>query len=98
LTISNKNNKRILKSRCRSNSSSNLIDNIYKEEREKNKVISFHLPKTMNNYISYLVNRVRKVLSKDLGYLIGTYKLSEDLVRDILMPENLEKILGENYD
>lgn len=52
----------------------------------------------MNNYISYLVNRVRKVLSKDLGYLIGTYKLSEDLVRDILMPENLEKILGENYD
>lgn len=92
LTISNENKRRILKNKSRNNYLHNLIDNIYKEESNSQPIL-VHLPQHMSNYIDFLVKKIRKTISKDIAYLLGTHKLSDDTIKDILTPtlDNLEE-------
>ena len=38
----------------------------------------------MRNYIDTLVKRVKHSMAKDLRYIIGSYELSDENLRDIL--------------
>ena len=44
----------------------------------------FHLDDSMRNYVDTLVKRVKHSMAKDVRYLIGSYELSDENLRDIL--------------
>lgn len=63
--------------------SEDLIDSIYHKE-SKCSAICFHLPLHMNNFILFLVNKLKHIIRKDIIYLMGYYRLSEDVAREVL--------------
>lgn len=46
-----------------------VVDKLYKEERE-NSTILYHLPEYMRDYVTVLVNSLRKVIANDLSTII----------------------------
>lgn len=83
LTISNRNQLRLDNKLSRKLPVDNLLDQIYAAEI-RDDVVLFHLDKSMRNYIDTLVRRVKHELAKDLKYLIGSYELSDENLRDIM--------------
>ena len=83
LTISNKNQLRLDNKLNKKLPVDNLLDQIYAAEI-RDDVVLFHLDKSMRNYIDTLVRRVKHELAKDLKYLIGSYELSDNSLRDIM--------------
>ena len=83
LTISNKNQLRVDNKLNRKLPVDNLLDQIYAQECQDD-VVLFHLDKSMRNYIDTLVKRVKHSMAKDLRYIIGSYELSDENLRDIL--------------
>lgn len=86
-TLSNRNKER-LNTRVNGNYKiDDFIDQIYAEEQE-NSIILFRLPSNMKNYVSTLVKRIRKLIVKDLKYLIGDAEPTDDVVKAVLMESN----------
>ena len=83
LTISNKNQLRLDNKLSKKLPVDNLLDQIYAAEI-RDDVVLFHLDKSMRNYIDTLVKRIKHELAKDLKYLIGSYELSDESLRDIM--------------
>lgn len=50
----------------------------------------YHLPEHMSNLVATLVNKCRKMISNDLAYLIKSNTLPDNLIHDILRPNNLQ--------
>lgn len=83
LTISNKNQLRLDNKISKNLSVDTLLDQIYAAEIQDD-VVVFHLDKSMRNYVDTLVKRIKHEMAKDLKYLIGSYELSDESLRDIL--------------
>ena len=84
ITISNKNLLRIKNKKEKSLITDAFIDKIYEEE-SKDEVVIYHLDPTMGNYIDTLVKRCKKEIAKDLNYIIDSYKLPDDTIKEMLM-------------
>ena len=83
LTISNKNQARLNNKLLKKLPVDNLLDSIYAAEKQDD-VVLYHLDKNMRNYVDVLVKRIKHSIAKDLKYLIGSYELSDDSLRDIM--------------
>ena len=85
MTVSNRNKERITgRKGNRPTSMLNLVDNIYAEER-KDSVVLYHLDPSMGNYISTLVNEIKKEVAKDLRFIVGSNEPPDQVVKDILI-------------
>ena len=93
VTISNKNKERIAVRLKRALSIDNLVEDIYKEERQEGAVL-YHLDSSMGNYILTLVVRIKKEIVKDLRDIVGYYEPSEQVIKDVLMSP-MEEYLHE---
>lgn len=93
ITMNNKNKARIENKENRKLPIANLADKIYAEE-SKDSPVTFHLDKSMGNYIKTLVARCKREITKDLRYIIGSYELPDSVMKDILM-QPLENIRDE---
>ena len=69
-----------------------FLDQVYEEEKFDS-VILFHLPATMKNYITTSVNRIKKLITKDLSDLIGSVEPSDLIVQAVIASS-----IGENHD
>lgn len=83
VTISNKNKIRLQNKFDRKLHYDNLMETIYAEERT-DEVVLFHLDASMGNYISTLVNKIKKHIVEDLKNLIGSNQISGDVIKSIL--------------
>lgn len=52
-------------------------------------IVLYHLPTHISNLVATLVNKCKKIISNDLAYLIKSNTLPENLIYDILRPNNL---------
>lgn len=50
----------------------------------------FHLDSNMKNYVAVLVNRIKKLIIKDMRYLIGDSEPSDSVIQSI-MSSSLEE-------
>lgn len=83
ITPSNKNLARLQKKIDRALPVDNLEEQIYAEE-SKESPVTYHLDSSMANYISTLVNRMKKEIAKDLRFIIGSYEPPESVIKDVL--------------
>lgn len=83
ITMSNKNIARVENKLERKLPTENLMNQIYAREQLEDTVL-YHLDANMRNYVDTLVKRLKHRIAKDLKYLIGSYSISDDVVRDIL--------------
>lgn len=65
-----------------------IVDKLYKNER-KNSTILYHLPENMRDYITVLVNSLRKVIANDLSSIIH-----EDISPETYTKSMIIKSLG----
>ena len=80
----NERNKERLKARlARGLDTEKLAEQIYNQEALTSTVL-FHLDSSLGNYVDTLVRRIKRELAKGLKYLIGSYELSDESIRDIL--------------
>ncbi len=84
ITISNKNLERLKVRKRRNIVTDSFIDKIYEEE-SKDDVVIYHLDKTMGNYIDTLVKRCKKEIAKDLSYIVDSYNLPDNTIKEMLM-------------
>ena len=84
ITISNKNLERIKIRKDKNLITDEFIDKIYEEE-SKDKVVIYHLDSTMGNYIDTLVKRCKKAIARDLNYIIDSYRLPDNTIKEMLM-------------
>lgn len=93
ITMSSKNRLRLENKETKCLPTTDLIDKIYMEE-SKDSVVVYHLEKSMKNYVKLLVNKCKGEIARDLRYIVGSYELSDSIVKDILM-QPLEDYTGE---
>lgn len=91
ITISNKNIERIKNREDKSLPIFFLVEKIYSEEKDDDTVV-FHLDPSMKNYITVLVNRIKKEVVKDLSYIVRSYEPTTDMIENILASP-LEEII-----
>lgn len=92
ITMSNRNIARVKNKEDKALPVTELIDKIYAEEKNDDTVI-FHLDPSMKNYITTLVNRIKKEVTKDLNYIVGSYEPTKDVIENMLVSP-LEEILN----
>ena len=90
-TMSNENIRRLNNKQNRNLPVDNLLESIYREERQ-NAIILFNLDISMYNYISTLVSKIYSIIKKDLVYLIGSYEPSSAIIKSILASPNENKM------
>lgn len=56
-------------------------------------IITFHLPSNMENYIAVCVNRIKKLVLKELSGLIGSFEPS-----DLVIQAVISSAMGESRD
>lgn len=61
-----------------------LLENFYQEEAIK-APLAWHLDKSLESYISVLVNGIKEIICKDIKEISSYYVPSEELIKDILM-------------
>ena len=83
ITLSNHNKNRYKNRLKRSYNLQAFLNTVFLEELQ-NSTILFHLPDTMKNYVSVLVARIRKLISKDLFELIGDSQPSDAVIQAIM--------------
>lgn len=93
ITMSKKNLKRFVNKENRYLPVDNLINQIYTEENKDNTIL-YHLDKSMTNYVSTLVNLMKKEIVKDLRYIIGSYELPDSVIKAILVSP-IEELIEE---
>ena len=71
------------------------ISKIYQRER-KNSTILFHLDNSMRDYITVLVNSLRKVIAKDLSESLYQPVQSQACMKELLMQSMTNNESGEN--
>lgn len=72
-----------------------LVDKIYKKERE-NSTILYHLPDSMHDYITVLVNSIRKVIANDLSGLLHSDITSESCIKSTIVSSISNE--GDSYE
>lgn len=93
ITMSNKNRAKLDNKEARCLPTTDLMDKIYVEESQDD-VVVYHLEKSMRNYVKLLVNRCKGEIAHDLRYIVGSYELSDSIVKEILT-QPLEDYVGE---
>lgn len=91
ITMSNKNIARVKNKEDKALPIVDLVDKIYAEEKNDDTVV-FHLDPSMKNYITTLVNRIKKEVTKDLNYIVGSFEPTRDVIESMLVAP-LEDIL-----
>lgn len=94
MTMSKKNIGRLQNKENRYLPVTTLVNQIYAEESKDN-IVVFHLDPSMENYISTLVNRIKKEVAKDLRYIIGSYELPDSVIKSILVSP-IEELVDNN--
>ncbi len=61
-----------------------LIDKMYRKERE-NSTILYHLDESMRDYITVLVNEIRKVIANDLSGILHTHISTASYTSEMMM-------------
>ena len=59
------------------------IDDLYQQEIDDS-LILYHCPDTLSNYILVLVNKIKKLICKDLEQLIDSYQMPDAIIKSIL--------------
>lgn len=93
ITVSNKNKARLDNKEARCLPMTDLMDKVYAEE-SKDDVVIYHLEKSMKNYVKLLVNRCKSEIAHDLRYIVGSYELSDSIIKEILT-QPLEDYISE---
>ncbi len=93
ITMSNKNKARLENKENKYLPTTDLMDKIYTEE-SKDDVVTYHLEKSMKNYVNLLVNKCKKEIAHDLRYIVGSYDLSDNIIKEILT-QPLEEYIDE---
>lgn len=93
ITVSNKNKARLDNKEARCLPMTDLMDKVYAEE-SKDDVVIYHLEKSMKNYVKLLVNRCKGEIAHDLRYIVGSYELSDSIIKEILT-QPLEDYISE---
>ena len=83
ITMSNENRRRIQNKLDRNLPVDNLMESIYRDERQDSTIL-YNLDKSMYNYISTLVKRILSSIRKDLVYILGSYEPSDAIIQSIL--------------
>lgn len=83
ITLSRESLSRIKHFAKKAKVNADLIDKIYKKERE-NSTILYHLPDSMHDYITVLVNSLRKVIANDLSSLLHSDVTSESCIKSTI--------------
>lgn len=73
-----------------------VIDELYSDVRYQPALL-FHLPKSMSNYISTLVNRAMSLVASDLVSILGSYQPSDAIIKAVLTSP-LEDYVEERDD
>lgn len=73
-----------------------VVNDLYRDVRYQ-KPLLFHLPESMSNYISTIVNRALALMSADLISVIGSYQPSDAVVKAIIASP-LEDYVEQNND
>lgn len=89
ITLSNYNQKRYETRLKRGYNLEDFINKVYSEE-QLDSVVVFHLDPNMKNYVAVLVNRIKKLIIKDMRYLIGDSEPSDSVIQSI-MSSSLEE-------
>lgn len=73
-----------------------VVNELYRDTRYQ-KALLFHLPESMSNYISVIVNRALALMSADLISVLGSYQPSDAVVKAIIASP-LEDYVEQNND
>lgn len=60
-----------------------VVNDLYRDARHKPALL-FHLPMSMSNYVSTIVNRALALMSADLISVVGSYQPSDSIVKAII--------------
>lgn len=83
ITLNNSNKKRYENKLRRGYNTSDFINRIYIEEAATATQV-FHLDESMENYVTTLVARIKKLIVKDLKDLIGSAEPTDTVVQAII--------------
>lgn len=97
ITLSYKNEARVQNKLDRVLPTGTLLEQVYGEESQED-VVLFHLDKSMYNYILLLVNRIKRLIAKDLKCVIGSYDLSDEDIQAILSESVKETFDNDDYE
>lgn len=73
------------------NDSPELLDKMYSIQRKRDPIL-IHLPDSMKNYISTLVNELRHVVASELSWKLSTYITPQDTVKSLMLHQNERSI------
>lgn len=83
ITLSNQNKDRMRKREDRGFKTEDFLQKAYQEEIQYS-VVLYHLDNSMYNYVATIVNRLKKLIIKDLKDLIGSHEPSDAVIQSIL--------------
>lgn len=92
VTLSNSNKERFNNRLKNGYNIEDFINQVYEEEKADS-IVLFHIDDSMYNYIATCVNRIKKLIVKELAELIGSVEPSDSVVQSII-----SATLGENND
>lgn len=93
ITLSNYNKRRYENRLRRGYNLEDFINKIYNEELAYS-IVTFHLDPNMENYIGVLVNRIKKLIIKDMRDLIGDSEPSDAVIQSI-MSSSMEDYIND---
>ena len=73
-----------------------LIDKMYRQERE-NAVILYHLPPEYHDYILVLINRLKRIIARDMSTKARSYANGTDVARKMMLSSMLENADVDKY-
>ena len=73
-----------------------LIDKMYRQERE-NAVILYHLPEEYHDYILVLINRLKRIIARDMSTAARSYVNGTDAARKMMLSSMLENSEVDKY-
>lgn len=83
ITLNNYNKKRYKNRLRRGYNIDDFLNKVYISEFVDS-VVLFHLPDNLENYVSTLVNMIKKLLVKDMHDLIGSFEPSDAVIQSII--------------
>ena len=92
ITLSNQNKQRFKNRLKNGYNIDHFIDQVYEDEK-MDSVIIFHLPSNMENYVATCVNRIKKLMLRELSGLIGSFEPS-----DLVIQAVISSAMGDSRD
>ena len=73
-----------------------LVDKMYRQERE-NAVILYHLPEEYHDYILVLINRLKRIIARDMTTSARSYVNGTDVAKKMMLSSMLENADVDKY-